>query len=95
MKISISTQKKIMWIPIINIFSIYIWLYNYICYPNKSAKLWWGAIGYTLAHMIPAIIISVVLTYWFSEASVLHMITIYLCPLSMSYALVHWQEKNM
>ncbi len=95
MKISISTQKKIMWIPIIHIFSLFVWLYNYIYYPHKSFKLWWGSIGYTFLHMIPAIIVHAILNHRFPEMPIVFMITTYFCFLSMSYALIRWQKKNI
>ena len=96
--ISLRTQKIIMFIPVINIFVLFIWLYNYSKFPSNS-KIFIKSLLYVFAVFIPMGIIHSILFNILSEykiaTTILNFIVIYYIPLAVGYVLIKYQEKTI
>lgn len=93
MKISTKTQMIIMLIPIINFFCIFIWLYNYIFYPQKSAKIWFMSLFKILLYVLPVGIIAALFAKLWPGIIVIDILTKYIIPLLIGLSLVQYQSK--
>lgn len=91
-KISIETQKKMMYIPYINILNMFIWLYNCIslkpprnCVPKTLTILF--------VNSLPLLLLQIILSnIWPAVANILTYINAYLIPLLISRGLINYQE---
>ena len=96
--ISLRTQKIIMFIPVINTFVLFIWLYNYSKFPSNS-KILIKSLLYVFAVFIPMGIIHSILFNILSEykiaSTILNFIVNYSIPLAVGYVLIKYQEKTI
>ena len=91
--ISTKAQRKIMFIPIINIFNLFICLLNCCCKRIPMItflKVYLSLFGYTLP---PALVYGILLHIFPTFEQVLTPLAIYLIPLIMSFGLIKFQEK--
>ena len=91
--VSIETQKKLMFLPWLNILNLFIWSYNFLCmkYPFSVAC---KSIALFLGCSLPLFLLEVALTYIFpSSKLVISFIGSYLVPLCTSFAFIRMQEK--
>ncbi len=96
LSISIKVQKILMFIPFINVFGLFIWLYNFIS-NSKKPTVFAKSLLIIFASTIPLVIIQIILTKLFSNSavfvSVLGYIFTYLIPLSMDFFLIKYQRS--
>ena len=93
-KVSIRTQKILMFIPYANIFNQFIWVYNCLVseYPVhtglKSLYIW-------LVYGLPIAIIHSVLDALFPEIShIATFLTMYLYGVLVSFGIIRFQQKQ-
>ena len=96
--ISLRTQKIIMFIPVINIFIIAFWLYNYMKTTN-NIKLFFKSLLKIWGVAIAFLIVSSALLEIFSQTKFLdyirNFIMLYLLPFTLGYVLIKYQEKTI
>lgn len=93
--ISTDTQRKFMYIPIVNMLTTASTLFNCICVhppPKIQLKIFPYLFGYT----IPAALFWMILAKLLPSLQGLFSIcTMYITPLAMSYGLIKYQEKYL
>ena len=90
-QVSINTQKRLLFIPYLNISILFLWLYNCICIKNKvsrvSKTLW---ILFSTA--IPLCGLQIIVSSCYSSVGdVLEYINAYIIPLIIGYRLIRYQ----
>lgn len=93
MRVSIKTQKILMFIPFVNALIWFIWLYN--CIKMKvSTAAFMKSLLRMFAVIIPLAMVQLVLSKVFPDTSdILGYIMMYLAPLSMAFCLIRFQER--
>lgn len=95
--ISLKTQRTIMFIPFINVFTLFVCIYNLHAVPIIR-KNEWKVLAYLFGYNFPAAIGYLVM-YRLTEyimptvAPLVYSLAIYIIPLIMSYSLIKFQEK--
>lgn len=93
--ISTTIQKKMAYIPIINILTLWCTLGN-IIYLQTPFSIWMKVYKYLLIYMIPSAIFWMLLASLFpSLETVCSLATSYITPLLMSIGLIRFQEKHL
>ena len=93
--ISINTQKKIMWIPLVNFVNILMFPFN-LRGIRIGSRAWWMAFAYFFGFGLGFFSLSVLLEPILLPASVITTVYAdYLFPLVMSYGLIHYQKKYL
>lgn len=92
-RISTAVQRRIMFIPIVNVANLFIWLYN-ARYMYRSVTTVPKTLWILISSLLPYSILYTV----FSDnspllAEILPYIGSYFCPLIMGYHLIRYQEK--
>lgn len=95
MKDSIETQKKIMYIPIVNVGVLFLCLYNCLqrrITDKQTMKLFF----YVLRYALPVGLLWMCLSKALPSLEWLFgLCTMYLTPLAMSYGLIKYQENEL
>ena len=95
MRISVSLQSKLIWIPFVNTIVLFLWLYNYMHYEKQSFGLWNKSVFYTVGHTIPCVIVFILLGHFFPSVGFIGILASYVIPLVIGFALVRFQKKYM
>lgn len=91
--VSVETQKKIMYIPYVNILNLFIWLNNirYMDVPYNGVP---KTLLILFINSIPLVLIQSILVNTFPiVGNVLSYINVYLIPLLISRGLIRYQEQ--
>ena len=93
-QVSIKTQKTIMFIPIVNYFNLFVWLYNY-SNMQKDNLVFLISLLVIFLHSIPLVIINIILSRLCSGIIpiIYQYLMIYLIPMSISGGLIRYQNK--
>lgn len=93
--ISTKTQKKIAFIPLINISTLFFTLYNCICL-RIPMKDWMKIYLFLLCSVVPSAVFWMVLAKMVPELSpICSILTMYITPLCMSFGLIRFQRKYL
>ena len=94
--VSTKFQKRILFIPIINCFIIFIWIFN--CFKSKnSGKIFLKALLLAFIYLTTVIIIDIILTKGFYNSltfvTIKNYVMLYIMPLSFGFGLISFQIK--
>lgn len=96
--ISLRVQKIITFIPLVNCFMLFIWLYNYSKIPS-NLKLFFKAFFVAFVYALPFIILNILLSKLFTQSEIIEVlrtiIGVYFTPLFMGVGLIKCQEKYL
>lgn len=96
--ISLRVQKIITFIPLVNCFMLFIWLYNYSKIPS-NLKLFFKAFFVAFVYALPFIILNILLSKLFTQSEIIEVlrtiIGVYFTPLFMDVGLIKCQEKYL
>lgn len=93
--ISINAQEKLIYLPIVNIFTIFIALYNCVC-THTPIRVWTKIYLYLLGYTIPSVVFWAIIAGLFPAlSSICTVATMYISPLFMSYGLILFQKKHL
>ena len=94
--ISIKFQEVIMFVPFLNCFVLFIWLYNY-SRMEKNTKIFSKSLCILFLSTIPIVILQIIFQKIFVDynvlISVLDYLMLYIIPFSMAFNLVHFQKN--
>lgn len=92
---SIESQKKIMWIPLVNIVNI-VTLPFRIRGLEIGTHAWWMLFAYAFGSFFVGFAFFRLVTMPFPQGSPIHFIcNLYLFPVLMNYGLIKYQEKYL
>ncbi len=87
-----------MFIPFVNLFIWFIWLFNYSRIPS-NLKLFFKAIFVAFAYALPFIILNILLSRLFTQSEVLlvmeNIIGLYFIPFQIGLGVIKCQEKYL
>lgn len=96
--ISLRIQKVIMFIPFVNCFSLFIWLYNY-SRTSKKLNVLLKSLLAIWAISIPFLILSILLSKIFPQSVIAHTIEsfvmLYIVPCVVGFVLIKYQKKTL
>ncbi len=91
--ISLDTQKKLMFLPFINLFNLFIYLYNCTCVDIPIGKTLKGGF-WALVSVLPIMTIQFVLyTYVPAVGNITGYMVMYFGPMLMSFVLIRYQDS--
>lgn len=93
--VSIATQKKIMWIPFVNVVNVLIFSLN--CRNVKiGSHAWWMSFVYFFGYGMPCFMLSVLLNHMVpTDSPIIAVCSGYLFPVVISHGLIKYQEKYL
>lgn len=93
--ISIETQKKLMYIPVVNIINLWVLFIN-LMRAKVSDERVMKAVLYPFCHMVPVWFVCTALGRIVPGIGLLFgLCIVYLCPIAMSYGSIKFQEKYL
>lgn len=96
--ISLKIQKTIKFIPFVNYFILFIWLFNYSRIPS-NLKLLFRALFTAFAYVFPFIVLNMLLSRLFTQTETLlviqSIIGLYIFPFQVDLGLIKCQEKYL
>lgn len=91
-KVSLITQKKIIWIPAINWFCLFVWVYNNWC-DRYSLKKLPRELWIIFSSSLPLVFIQLIVCYIFPMIGhILYYINGYIIPLIMGIRFIKYYE---
>ena len=91
--VSIATQKKLLWIPIVNISILYIWIYNAFMLKVRCMDVLKSNLVMFACAIPGAILMLLVSNYYPALEELMSVICSYLIPLCLGYGLIRFQES--
>ena len=93
--ISIETQKKLMYLPVVNILNFWVLFINLMRAKVSDGRVM-KAVMYPFCHTVPIWFVCTALSRMFPGIAFLFGLGIvYLCPIAMSYGSIKFQEKYL
>ena len=96
--VSLRTQQVIMFIPFVNCFLLFVWLYNY-SRTSKELEVLLKSILAMCAISIPFVILSILLSKIFPLSVIAHIIEsfvmLYIVPFVVGFILIKYQKKTL
>lgn len=93
--ISLETQRKLMYIPIVNIANLFILVYNSRCL-NIKPKTTFMVFPYLFGYTIPVALFWGLLMYFLPGLrELLYLCSLYTTPLCMSFGILKYEEKYL
>ena len=94
--LSVRTQFILMWIPFLNFFNLFIWLYNY-SRNSYGIGIFVKSWGVMLLHTVPIAFVQILVSKIFRGypliVNIVGMIAMYIIPLMLSFGLIRFQKK--
>lgn len=93
--VSIVTQKKIMWIPFVNVVNFMFFLFN--CRNIKiGTRAWWMLFVYCFGHWTACSLVAILLEYVIPPDSlIITFYNLYLFPVVICHGMIKYQEKYL
>ena len=93
--IEVHTQKRLIYIPFVNLFTIFITLINCI-FLRTPIRVWIRMFPYLLCYSLPSSLIWAAVAHIFpSLTGICEVATMYFTPMFMSYGLIRFQKKHL
>lgn len=93
--ISTAFQGRIMYVPIMNILTIFFVLYNCLAL-HPTTRTWVKVYRYLFGYAIPPAIFWMIIAQLFPVLSgICSVATMYITPIFMSYGLIRFQQKYL
>ena len=93
--VSSDTQKKLIFLPIINVLPFFIAIYNMIAL-NEGPRVLFKLYGYILIYSILPGIVGIILCQMLSQLLMpIYLCLLYVIPLLTSIGVIKFQEKHL
>ncbi len=93
--VSLKTQRKIAFIPIINFSLLFIWLYNY-SKRDRDYNVFFKSLIVVFKFTLPIVIIQIIISITLYDFPIIisatNILEIYLVPFSLGMGLIKYQE---